>query len=93
MICSDHSVRDDTAVVNTVPCKLSDFVQYLQTWSGYKSYQESLGEDDDSEDILEEFISSVRKHWDINSSIPNRDVDIVLKFPIFMILSQRPHLV
>jgi len=91
MISSDHSVKDDTAV-NTVPCKLSDFVQYLQTWSGYKSYQESLN-DSSAEDILLEFISSVRKHWEIDLSTPNSDVDIVLKFPIFMILSQRPHLV
>jgi len=92
MIRSDHTIRKEC--FNLIPCKLSDFVSYLETWSGYKSYLNDLSDANspESADILQELVSSLKIHWDIGPSIPNQEIDLYLRYPIFMILSQRPHL-
>jgi len=91
MIQSNHKIRDKS-IQNKVESTLADFIQYLKTWSGYQAYMKKLSETgnlSDSGDILEEFISNLKQEW----NIPEKDlyVPIIISWDIFIILSERPH--
>lgn len=68
--------------------KLIDALQYYQTWSGYQEYKKQKA-DADRDDILSALAQKLKKHWKVESSA-DEEIDVIITYPFFMILSKRP---
>nr|CAB3264470.1 putative methyltransferase DDB_G0268948 [Phallusia mammillata] len=101
-IKSTHKTRNDSVKIKKQG-NLRDFVQYITTWSGYRSYmttkQEELSELHGKNnvtdtmiadvDILAKFVKKIQAEWKIEDfELQSIPLDII--FDCFVILSERP---
>nr|XP_002121710.1 putative methyltransferase DDB_G0268948 [Ciona intestinalis] len=99
---SQRKVRDESAKIE-FNGKFSDFVSYLSTWSGYRSFMEKISKDFEKssiidknspelqKDILYQLCKDLKQIWACDK-LNDDEIMVDVAWDVFIIMSEVPHL-